>query len=269
MSDNDGFIDITNDGGVKKKIISEGNGERPIKNNQVTIRFKEYEEKTPEDELSLKKPITAILKMGNNRIIRGVDIGIQTMKVGEKSKFKISREYLNTIYRNNKFNNINTIIFEIELLKCEKNQRNHSLYSRVYKKEQNQIKNNKEEYKYNIKIINKQYDNVNKIIGIQYKNNNPKINETSKRLEKVKQNDITKRIKYKYGVNTHNEIKLKTYSLICDKCFRLVYISFDFIEHFISTKCPYCYKFDIYKYDTFIEKLKKNNNPLLNCYCKK
>ena len=137
MSDNDGFIDITNDGGVKKKIISEGNGERPIKNNQVTIRFKEYEEKTPEDELSLKKPITAILKMGNNRIIRGVDIGIQTMKVGEKSKFKISREYLNTIYRNNKFNNINTIIFEIELLKCEKNQRNHSLSSRVYKKEQN------------------------------------------------------------------------------------------------------------------------------------
>ena len=97
-------------------------------------------------------------------------------------------------------------------------------------------------------------------------------NKDSKSLAKVKQIKETKNIekmRIKYDIKMSKELKLETYSPICDKCFRLIYISFDFIKNFISTKCSYCNKFDIYKYTTFIEKLKKINNPLLSACCQK
>ena len=55
--------------------------------------------------------------------------------------------------------------------------------------------------------------------------------------------------------------------MICDKCLRLIYISFDLVKNYISTKCPYCNKFDVYSYSKFLEILQKNNNPLLNNFC--
>jgi len=64
-------------------------------------------------------------------------------------------------------------------------------------------------------------------------------------------------------------IELKSYSPICDKCFRLVIISFDYISDYISTYCLYCKNLSVYKYDAFIEKMNENKNPLLNCYCNK
>ena len=38
MSENNNFIDITIDGGVKKKILLEGKGEMPIKGDIVKIK---------------------------------------------------------------------------------------------------------------------------------------------------------------------------------------------------------------------------------------
>ena len=73
--------------------------------------------------------------------------------------------------------------------------------------------------------------------------------------------------KYINEYQNYEEIKLTTDSLICDKCLRLVYISFELIPNFISTKCTYCNKFDTYEYISFIDKLKKINNPLLNNIC--
>ena len=72
-----------------------------------------------------------------------------------------------------------------------------------------------------------------------------------------------------YEIKENNELRLETYSPICDKCFRLIYISCDFINNFILTICSYCNKIDVYKHITFIEKLKKINNPLLNSLCQK
>ena len=63
--------------------------------------------------------------------------------------------------------------------------------------------------------------------------------------------------------------KLKYDSPVCEKCFRFVYISFDFIQNYISTICSYCKNISIYTYEKFLEIINENNNPLLNSVCKK
>ena len=63
--------------------------------------------------------------------------------------------------------------------------------------------------------------------------------------------------------------KIKYNSPVCEKCFRFVYISFDFIKNYISTICSYCEDISIYTYDKFLEKINGNNNPLLNSICQK
>ena len=65
------------------------------------------------------------------------------------------------------------------------------------------------------------------------------------------------------------ESKIKTYSPICDRCLRLVYISFNFIKNYISTYCSYCKKISVYSYQNFYENYKDNKNPILeNIKCK-
>ena len=112
MFEENEYMNITNDGGVKKKIISEGYREKPILGNRVTIK---YIEKNIKNELLQKKETIAVLKIGSNRINEGLDIGIQTMKVGEKSLFILSPEYSNIKLYNRSKNN--KIIYEVELLK--------------------------------------------------------------------------------------------------------------------------------------------------------
>ena len=230
MSEKNDFINITNDGGVKKKILIEGKGENQMKGNVVRIKYKRLDEKFLSEEVLQKNFVTTVFKLGNNTIIRGLDIGIQTMKVGEKSIFILSKEYTNISYRNinKKLKGSDKIKYLVELLESDMMDK---------KKNENNIKYNGSK-------------SVGKVIRIK----------ETKNIEKMR---------IKYEIKMSNELKLETYSPICDKCFRLIYISFDFIKNFISTKCSYCNKFDIFKYRTFIEKFKKINNPLLNACCQK
>ena len=126
MSENNNFINITIDGGVKKKILLEGKGEMPIKGDIVKIKYKEFIEQNLNKELLQKKYITANFTLGNHRMHRGLEIGIKTMKVGEKSELIISKKYTNDFYRDIKLKDNNKINYEIELLECQKNQRNNS-----------------------------------------------------------------------------------------------------------------------------------------------
>ena len=253
MSENNNFIDITIDGGVKKKILLEGKGEMPIKGDIVKIKYKEFIEQNLNKELLQKKYISANFTLGNNRMHRGLEIGIKTMKVGEKSELIISKEYTNYFYRDIKLKDNNKINYEIELLECQKNQKEKNV------KEPIDTFLMKNDIKTNLKInIN---DNIKKTKSKDYINLNAikQINEGLK-IEKMS---------IEYEIKNQNELRLKTYSPICDKCFRLIYISFDFIDDFILTKCSYCNRFDVYKYTAFIKKLNKMNNPLLNIHCQK
>ena len=55
-------------------------------------------------------------------------------------------------------------------------------------------------------------------------------------------------------------------SIICSKCFRMVYIYFNFIKDYITTDCKYCNTICVYNYDSFLEKIKENN-ILYNSSC--
>ena len=57
-------------------------------------------------------------------------------------------------------------------------------------------------------------------------------------------------------------------SIICSKCFRMVYIYFNFIKDYITTDCKYCNKICVYNYDSFLEKI-KGKNILFNSFCAK
>ena len=65
------------------------------------------------------------------------------------------------------------------------------------------------------------------------------------------------------------ESKIKTYSPICDRCLRLVYISFNFVPNYISTYCLYCKKLLVYPYNIFYQIIKEKNIPILYSKCEK
>ena len=146
------------------------------------------------------------------------------------------------------------------------------------------IKNEIEKEKEEEIMISKKEEKIIKSENIEKKEiseNIKKINEikldSSYSMEKCFVNDLKTISKNDIFIKNQKKVcqeipfkhELKTYSPICDKCFRLIYISFDYICDCISSYCLYCKNLSVYKYDTFIEKMNENKNPLLNCYCNK
>jgi cyclophilin family peptidyl-prolyl cis-trans isomerase len=84
------FVDITEDGGVKKRLITYSEEESVTDNHQIGIKYtKSIGEKTLEN--TKKEPFRFTL--GNNEVLKGVEIGVKTMKLNEKAEFIISSEY--------------------------------------------------------------------------------------------------------------------------------------------------------------------------------
>lgn len=87
--------DLTEDGGVLKKVLQKGTGwERPSKLSDVEVHYvgtltdsgKEFD-----SSRSRNKPFSFKLGVGN--VIKGWDIGIKTMKRNEKAIFRIRSDY--------------------------------------------------------------------------------------------------------------------------------------------------------------------------------
>ena len=125
----------------------------------------------------------------------------------------------------------------------------------------------------------KENDTINEILKNLGNNSNKEENKeenlfNSKDIKNliISSNNITNsihksiRISYPEIQQTHN-IKIK--SPICERCFRLVYIFFDFLKNYITIYCSYCTKMIIYKYDAFLTKITENKNPLLDSCCNK
>jgi peptidylprolyl isomerase len=108
------YKNITDDGKIKKKIIKEGEGEIINENKEVVVN---YIGKVNGKIFQQTKKEPFHFTIGNNEVIKGWEIGIKTMKKGEKSEFIIEPDYA---YGNNTYDNLippnSTINFEIELL---------------------------------------------------------------------------------------------------------------------------------------------------------
>ena len=86
------FIDITEDGAVKKRLITYSEEESVTDNHQIGIKFtKSWGEKTIES--TKKEPFRFTL--GNDEVLKGVEIGVKTMKLNEKAEFLIASDYCN------------------------------------------------------------------------------------------------------------------------------------------------------------------------------
>jgi len=116
---NDGYINITEDGGVKKKIIKEGKGDQPTDGYEVKVNYIGRNKDKKIFDQTKDKPFT--FEIGTHQVIKGWEIGVKTMKKGEKSEFILSPEYA---YGDKKVSDLipenSTLIFEIELLELLK-----------------------------------------------------------------------------------------------------------------------------------------------------
>lgn len=95
FSDEDNLLyeNISKDGGVLKKIIKAGRG--PLIENGFDVKLN-YQGKLSDgrvfdSSLTRKKPFSFVV--GEQKVISGWEIGIKSMKMGEKAKFLISSKY--------------------------------------------------------------------------------------------------------------------------------------------------------------------------------
>lgn len=82
------MVDVMDDGlcGVLKSIVREGDGVQVPPDAQVTFRYNGYlEHSTKPFDSSALRGNRSFIKLSNNEIIPGLEIGIKTMKVNEKS----------------------------------------------------------------------------------------------------------------------------------------------------------------------------------------
>lgn len=85
-------VELTKDKGVIKKILQEGTGEKPKKGDEVEVHYRGTLEDGTEFDSSLSRdPLS--FRVGEGQVIKGWDLGILSMKVGEKAQLVIKSEY--------------------------------------------------------------------------------------------------------------------------------------------------------------------------------
>ena len=85
------YINITKDEGIKKRILKEGQGNNPKDGNEVAINYigrynNEIFEHTKENE-------SFSFILGEDKVMKGWELAVRTMKLGEKSEFIMTPEY--------------------------------------------------------------------------------------------------------------------------------------------------------------------------------
>jgi peptidylprolyl isomerase len=110
------FILLTEDGGVKKRLLLEGNGESPSDGLEVQVYYTGKLEENGKvfDSTNSGNPFRFIL--GEGQVIKGWDIGVKSMRKGEKAEFILAPNYA---YGEKGISDIPpnaTLNFEIELV---------------------------------------------------------------------------------------------------------------------------------------------------------
>ena len=92
----EGFIEVPGtNGNVLKKITQVGPGDHPKEGQKVSVHYKGYfkDGKVFDQSRKKKKSKPFVFKLGVGQVIRGWDVGVASMKKGEKATFYIKSEY--------------------------------------------------------------------------------------------------------------------------------------------------------------------------------
>lgn len=86
-------VQISSDGNIHKTIIKEGYGDCPVANQEVTINYitRLSNKKEVDSTMSRNSPFKFII--GAEQTIKGLEIGVQAMKKGEKAELEIGSKY--------------------------------------------------------------------------------------------------------------------------------------------------------------------------------
>ena len=87
------FVPLNEDSGIQKKILSEGQGDLPKSGNSCKMFYTgKLEDGTEFDSnAGTGKPFKFTL--GTGQVIKGWDVGVATMRQGEKAQLKITAPY--------------------------------------------------------------------------------------------------------------------------------------------------------------------------------
>ena len=111
----EGFTDISKDGGILKKVLQEGTGNTPTKGSTC---YMNYVGKFEDGKIFDQSKAPFQFKLGTGQVIKGWDVGVETMKVGEKAILHLRYEYA---YGEKGYPGVippkATLIFDVELLK--------------------------------------------------------------------------------------------------------------------------------------------------------
>lgn len=122
---------LTVDGGVTKTILKEGKGDTVPDNVEVKVHYigRLKDGSIFDESYKRKQPFT--FAIGKRNVILGWDIGVKTMKIGEKAILKCHPDYA---YGNRAIGPIppnSTLYFEVELLDWRKADDDNILYALV------------------------------------------------------------------------------------------------------------------------------------------
>lgn len=113
----DGYVDVCGDQGLYKKVNKEGTGSCPTKGNTC---YMHYVGKFENGKIFDQSEDPFQFKLGVGQVIKGWDVGVATMKVGEKATLHLRYDYA---YGERGYPGVipakATLIFDVELLKFE------------------------------------------------------------------------------------------------------------------------------------------------------
>jgi len=89
----EGLIDISGDGGILKQILVEGPGEGPKDGYSVTVHYVGTLENGDVFDSSRERDSPFCFKIGRGHVIKGWDLGVATMKIGEKAILTCRSDY--------------------------------------------------------------------------------------------------------------------------------------------------------------------------------
>lgn len=112
-------INLTEDGGISKTILKEGTGEKPVDKANVKVHYVGRLDDGTVFDSSRERDDPFGFQLGVGQVIKGWDVGIASMRVGELANLRCTSAYAYGDRAQNKIPANSTLTFEVEMLSWE------------------------------------------------------------------------------------------------------------------------------------------------------